>query len=129
MNENEYIKIQNLYDFTDDSKEIDEFELLKEVTRLCFRVRVLGKKSTKVCYCKGEEKELTQSTVDELSMTHKSIIVIVMVIMGKEMKGVSRLFFRQTTQATYHLKDMQMEYEIPKSIREFREKYIDVYCK
>ena len=127
MNGNEAVKIQNLYNFTNSSKKINEFELVKEVNRICFRVRVLGTKSTKVYYCEEMGKP-THIVVEELSMRHKAIIVIVMIIMGKDMKNVSRLFFEGGfgTVASI-LKEMQINYEIPRSIREFREEFIRTY--
>lgn len=61
--------------------------------------------------------------------TYKAIIVVVMIIMGKDMKNVSRLFFEGGFgTAASILKEMQINYEIPKSIREFREKFIGTYC-
>ena len=128
MNENEAVKIQNLYNFTNRSKIINEFELVREVARICFRVRVLGTKSTKVYYYEEIGKS-THFVVEDLSMRHKAIIVIVMIIMGKDMKNVSRLFFEGGFgTAASILREMQINYEIPRSIREFREEYIRTYC-
>ena len=129
MNENDLIKIQNLYDFTDSSKRINEIELLKEVTQICFRVRVWGEKATKIYFQEVRGMEPTPTTVDALSNTYKAIIVVVMIIMGKDMKNVSRLFFEGGFgTAASILREMQINYEIPKSIREFREKFIKTYC-
>ncbi len=128
MNGNEAVKIQNLYNFTNSSKKINEFELVKEVTRICFRVRVLGTKSTKVYYCE-EIGNPTHIVVEDLSMRHKAIIVIIMIIMGKDKNDVSRLFFEGGFEKVASiLKDLKIFFEIPKSIREFREEFIKRYC-
>lgn len=128
MNENDLIKIQNLYDFTDSSKKIDEFALVKEVMQICFRVRVVGEKATKIYFQEVRGLEPIPTTVDALSKIYKAIIVIVMIIMGNDMKNVSRLFFEGGfgTVASI-LKEMQINYEIPRSIREFREEFIRTY--
>ena len=129
MNENDLIEIQNLYDFTDSSKKINEFQLVEEVRQICFSVRVVGEKATKIYFQEVREMEQIPTTVDALSKTHKAIIVIVMIIMGEDRKNISNLFFRQGfgTVASI-LNEMQINYEIPKSVREFREKFINVYC-
>lgn len=67
MNENDLIKIQNLYDFTDSSKRINEIELVKEVTQICFRVRMWGEKATKIYFQEVRGMEPTPTTVDALS--------------------------------------------------------------
>ena len=129
MNENDLIEIQNLYDFTDSSKKINEFQLVEEVRQICFSVRVVGEKATKIYFQEVRGMEQIPTTVDALSKTHKAIIVIVMIIMGEDRKNISNLFFRQGfgTVASI-LNEMQINYEIPKSVREFREKFINVYC-
>ena len=128
MHEYESLKIQNIYNFTDGSKKINEFELVKEVAQLCFRVRVLGTKATKIMYCEEKGKKPTYVTVEDLSGQHKAIIVLVMVIMGKDMEDVSKLFFDKVEKVEMNLKKkLYIRLEIPRSIREFREKFIKEY--
>ena len=129
MNENDLIEIQNLYDFTDSSKQINEFKLVDEVRQICFSVRVVGEESTKIHFNEVRGMETMPTTVDALSQRYKAIIVIVMVIMGEDREDVSKLFFRQGFKKTASiLKEIQINYEIPKSVREFREKFIERYC-
>ncbi len=130
MKEEKNIEIQNLYDFTNPSKKIDEFQLVEEVRQTCFSVRVVGEKATKLYFQEVRGIEPTPTTVNALSKTYKAIIVIVMIIMGEDRKNISDLFFRQGFgTAASILKEMQINYEIPKSVREFREKFIRTYCE
>ena len=67
-------------------------------------------------------------TVEDLSGQHKAIIVLVMVIMGKDMEDVSKLFFDKVEKVEMNLKKkLYIRLEIPRSIREFREKFIKEY--
>lgn len=121
MHQYEVIKIQNIYNFTDSSKIINEFELVKEVFQLCYRIKVLGTKSTLVSYYRKKGETPVQMTVDELSKEHKAIILMIMVIMGKEPE-LGRLFFEGGYREASKIVNEVLE--VPKSVREFRERFL-----
>ena len=129
MNGHKALKIQNIINFTDGSKKIDELELVREVNQLCSKVRLYGTKTTQVYYYKNKGEQPVYTTVEKLSIKHRAIIVTVRAIMGEDMKNDSRIFFGGGFGIVESiLKEMHINFEIPRSVREFREKFIKTYC-
>lgn len=130
MKEKKPIKIQNLYDCMDPSKEIDEAKLVKEVKRVCHRVRLFGEEETKIYYYEEKAKEPTNTTVKKLSELHKAIIVLAATIMGENFENVARIFFGHPNSVKHFFgKDRWSYFESAKSIRKLRKYCISFYGK
>lgn len=128
MKEKKPIKIQNLYDCTDPAKEIDESKLVKEVKRVCHRVRLLGKEETKIYYYEG--KDPTYTTVDSLPKIYKAIIVLAATIMGENFENVARIFFGHPDSVeSFFGKDRWRYFKGVTSIRKLRKWCIEFYRK
>ena len=121
MKKKKTLNIQNVYDFTNSSKKIDEFKFVEEAKQICFIVRVKGIDDAEVCYKKKGKKK--RKKVKDLSKKHKFSIVIAMSIMGEKLKDVAKIFYYPTDDVEQFLEIMGCKYTKPSSIHELRE-----YC-